>query len=252
VPKSRPVISELSAIEVPKPADLIMRQIRNLISNGTLKAGDSLPSERELADRFAIGRGYVREALRKLEFHGVLQTFPQSGTTVAGLGVAALERLISNVLELDRDDLRALTETRVILEVHVAQLAAERATKASIAAIRTALDLLRTEIEAGRLGVEEDLVFHLEIARASQNSIMVSLIGLITPDIIRLNKNSRSCESGRALVAMREHELIFAAIAAHDVDGAMRAMAAHMQMTRQQYDGVAVPATATRGKRART
>lgn len=252
MPKSRPVISQLSVIEVPKPADLIMRQIRNLISNGTLKAGDRLPSERELADRFAIGRGYVREAVRKLEFHGVLRTFPQSGTTVAGLGVAALERLISNVLELDREDVTALTETRVILEMHAAQLAAERATKASIAAIKTALELLRTEIEAGRLGVEEDLVFHLEIARASQNSIMVSLIGLITPDIIQLNKNSQSCESGRARVAMREHEAIYAAIAAHDVDGAMRAMAGHMQMTKQRYDSDAAHVIATHRKRART
>jgi GntR family transcriptional regulator, transcriptional repressor for pyruvate dehydrogenase complex len=250
--KSRPIIAQLSVIEVPKPADLIMRQIRNLISNGTLKAGDRLPSERELADRFAIGRGYVREALRKLEFHGVLQTFPQRGTTVASLGVAALERLISNLLELDRDDVKALTETRAILEMHAAQLAAERATRTSIAAIKNALNLLRTEIEAGRLGVEEDLVFHLEIARASQNSILVSLISLITPDIIRINKTSRSCESGRALIALQEHEIIYAAIAAHDVDAAMRAMAAHLQMTKQQYEGDAVHVTAARRKRART
>jgi GntR family transcriptional regulator, transcriptional repressor for pyruvate dehydrogenase complex len=251
VPKAPPVVSQLTAIEVPKPADLIMRQIRNLISDGTLKAGDRLPAERVLAARFGVGRGYVREALRKLEFHGVLQTFPQSGTTVASLGVAALERLISNLLDLDRDDVKALTETRVILEMHAAQLAAQRATKPAIAALRLALEMFRAEVAAGRTGVEEDLVFHIEIARASQNPIMVSLIGLITPDIIRLNKDSRACESGRAQVALQEHEKLFGAIAAHDVDAAMRAMAEHMQMTTQQYDRNAAQAIVARGKRAR-
>jgi GntR family transcriptional regulator, transcriptional repressor for pyruvate dehydrogenase complex len=251
VPQTRPVISQLSAIEVQKPADLIMRQIRDLISNGTLKSGDRLPAERVLAERFGIGRGHVREALRKLEFHGVLHTFPQSGTTVATLGVAALERLISNLLDLDRDDVKALTETRVILEMHAAQLAAQRASKSAIAAIKTALELFRREVEAGRMGIDEDLVFHLEIARASQNPIMVSLIGLITPDIIRLNKDSRSCEAGRARVALQEHEKLLAAIAKHDVDAAMRAMADHMRMTKQQYERNAVHVIAATRKRAR-
>src|SRR5450432_4447270 len=111
MPKPRPIIAQLNAIQVPKPADLIMRQIRNLISSGALKAGDRLPPERELAERFGIGRGHVRVALRKMECFGVLQTFPQSGTVVATLGVAALERLISNLLDLDRDDVKALVET---------------------------------------------------------------------------------------------------------------------------------------------
>jgi GntR family transcriptional repressor for pyruvate dehydrogenase complex len=247
---SSPIIAQLSAIEVRKPADLIMRQIKNLISDGVLKAGDRLPPERELAERFCIGRGHVREALRKLEFYGVLQTFPQSGTTVASLGVAALERLISNLLDLDRDDVKALTETRVILEMHAAQLAAQRATKPAIASLRAALESFRAEVEAGRTGVEEDLLFHLEIVRAAQNPIMVSLIGLITPDIIRLNKESRSCEAGRAKIALKEHERLFAAIAARDVDAAMRAMAEHLRMTREQYDRNAVQVTQARRKRS--
>ena len=87
--------------------------------------------------------------LRKLEFYGVLQTFPQSGTIVASLGAGALERLISNLLDLDRDDIKALTETRGILEMHSAQLAAQRASKAAIADIKDALDAFRAEVEAG-------------------------------------------------------------------------------------------------------
>jgi len=69
------IIAQLSPIQLQKPADLIMRQIRTLLSSGALKAGDRLPPERELASQFGVGRGHVREALRKLEFYGVLQTF---------------------------------------------------------------------------------------------------------------------------------------------------------------------------------
>jgi DNA-binding FadR family transcriptional regulator len=90
----------------------------------------------------------------------------------------------------------------------------------------------------------------LEIARAAQNPIMVSLIGLITPDIIRLNKESRSCEAGRAKIALKEHEKLFAAIAARDVDAAILAMAEHMRMTREQYDRNAMQVTLARRKRS--
>jgi GntR family transcriptional regulator, transcriptional repressor for pyruvate dehydrogenase complex len=242
---------QLTAIRVAKPADLIIRQIRNLIADGTLKPGDRLPSERELAQQFAIGRGYVREALRKLEFYGVLQTFPQSGTEVASLGRAALEQLISNLLALDRDDLRALTETRNVLEMSAAQLAAERATPSGIANVRAALDAYKAEIDAGRPGIEEDHLFHLSIANAAQNPIMASLIGLITPDVIRLNHAARACEGGRAQQALLEHEQLFEAIARHDVAAAVQAMGEHMRMTRQQYAGVEAPRRAAVRARVR-
>jgi GntR family transcriptional repressor for pyruvate dehydrogenase complex len=219
---------------MPKPAELIVRQIRNLISSGVLKPGDRLPSERDLAERFGLGRGYVRQALRKLEFYGVLRTYPQRGTVVAEFGVAALERLIANLLDLERDDLKALMETRGILEMHAAQLAAERASEEAIAEIRRALEAFRAEVEAGRSGHQEDLQFHLAIAKAADNAVMLSLIGMITPDIIRLNKEYRTCDGGRTRATLREHEAVFAAIARHDPARVAAAMAAHLNMTKAQ------------------
>jgi GntR family transcriptional repressor for pyruvate dehydrogenase complex len=238
VPKPSPITPQLIPIQFEKPADLIMRQIRNLISSGALKAGDRLPPERELASRFAVGRGHVREALRKLEFYGVLQTFPQSGTFVASLGAGALERLISNLLDLDRDDIKALTETRGILEVHSAQLAAQRASKGAVADIKAALESFRAEVLAGRAAVEEDLLFHLAIAKATQNPVMSSLIGLMTPDIIRIHKESRVCEAGRAAAALQEHVRIYQAIASHDARGATRAMSDHVRLIKRQFEVV--------------
>jgi GntR family transcriptional regulator, transcriptional repressor for pyruvate dehydrogenase complex len=250
VPKSPPIIAQLSPIRLQKPADLIMRQIRNLLASGALKAGDRLPAERELASQFGVGRGHVREALRKLEFYGVLQTFPQSGTIVASLGAGALARLISNLLDLDRDDIKALTETRGILEMHSAQLAAQRASKAAVADIKDALEAFRAEVEAGRPAVEEDLLFHLAIAKSAQNPVMTSLIGLMTPDIIRLHKVSGVCEAGRARLALQEHNKIFRAIAAHDPRAATRAMSEHVHLIKQQFDVAALQIIASQRSQA--
>lgn len=249
--KPSPVIAHLSPIQLQKPADLIMRQIRSLLSSGALKAGDRLPPERELALQLGVGRGHVREALRKLEFYGVLQTFPQSGTYVASLGAGALERLISNLLDLDRDDIKALTETRGILEVHSAQLAAQRASSAAIADINVALDAFRVEVAAGRPAVEEDLLFHLAIANAAGNPVMASLIGLMTPDIIRLHKVSRVCEAGRAQQALQEHVKIYRAIAAHDAKAATRAMSEHVRLIKEQFDAASLQLIASQKGPAR-
>lgn len=249
--KISPAIAQLSPIQLQKPADLIMRQIRNLLTSGALKAGDRLPPERELAAQLGVGRGHVREALRKLEFYGVLQTFPQSGTFVASLGTGALERLISNLLDLDRDDIQALTETRGILELHSAQLAAHRASKADIADIEKALDAFRAEVEAGRPAVEEDLLFHLAIAKSTGNPVMASLIGLMTPDIIRLHQVSRVCEQGRAKQALQEHVRIFRAIADHDPKTATRAMSEHVRLIKEQFDVASLQLIVSQRRRAR-
>ncbi len=67
-----------------------------------------LPSERKLSERFGIGRGPIREALKRLEFYGILRTLPQRGTVVASLGVKSLEGLIANLLNIEEQDVRGL------------------------------------------------------------------------------------------------------------------------------------------------
>src|SRR5215467_2346612 len=101
VSQTRPdVLASLSAIDVARPADLILRQLRHLIATETLRPGDRIPAERDLARQFGVGRSHVRDALRRLEFYGILKTQPQSGTVVASLGGVALTSLIGNVIAL--------------------------------------------------------------------------------------------------------------------------------------------------------
>jgi GntR family transcriptional regulator, transcriptional repressor for pyruvate dehydrogenase complex len=230
-----PILASLSAIEVERPADAILRQLRDLVGIGALKPGDRLPAERELAAQFGVGRSHVREALLRLEFYGILQTLPQSGTVVSRLGVAALEGMISNVLSLDRDDISALSETRMALEVETARRAAERATPADIRSIRLAEQAFRERASAGDPALQEDLALHLAIAQAAHNAVLASLVGLITPDILRLNGEHKTCSRARLPVVADEHHRVVAAIEARNPDAAARAMAEHARMSHDQH-----------------
>lgn len=250
VPRS-PILATLSAIEVVRPADLILRQLRHLIGTGALKPGDRLPAERELARQFGIGRSHVRDALRRLEFYGILQTRPQSGTVVARLGVAALEILVGNVLALDRDDISALSETRMALEVETARRAAERATRADLRDIRAAHEIFRVSALAGDPALQEDLALHLAIARAAHNAVLASLVGLITPDILRLNGERQTCSRARLPVVIGEHQQVVEAIEARDPGAAARAMAEHAEKTHDQHRRKPAARTARRTRPAR-
>lgn len=222
------ILNNLEEIKIEKPADVIIRQIRNLISSGQLNPGDRLPSERQLCDKFGVGRSHVRDALRKLEFYGILKTLPQSGTVVAGLGAVALEGLINDVLELNEHDFHSFVETRVLLEMHSAQLAAERATPDDLIKIEKALDAFGKEVHNGNQGVEEDLLFHLKIADSTKNSVLNSMLLIVIPDMIRLSKNLDICGDGRFKQAFEEHKVIFECISNHDAKGAGRAMQQHL------------------------
>ena len=76
------IFQQITTIQVESPAEKIILQIKELINSNQLKPGDRLPSERLLSEKFGVGRSYVREAILKLEFYGLLKTSPQSGTYV--------------------------------------------------------------------------------------------------------------------------------------------------------------------------
>lgn len=230
------LIESFSTIEIRKPADEIIFQIRKLISDGVLSPGDKLPSERDMAERLGVGRGQLREAIKKLEFYGILKTLPQSGTVVASLGVKALEGLIANILDLDKDDYRALMETRIILEINAARLAAERATEQDKAGLEQSFQEMKMLAEQGQSNMEEDHLFHLKVAECSKNAVLRSLIGLITPDVISVSSKQNTCRDGRTHNALDEHRKILEAIVEGDPDKAEASMAFHMDMSRKQFN----------------
>ncbi|MEL7118065.1 MAG: FadR/GntR family transcriptional regulator [Bacteroidota bacterium] len=211
------------------PDDFIHRQIRELITSGQLKPGDKLPPERKLAEAFGVGRSNVRDAIKKLEFYGILRTLPQSGTIVAGIGISALEGLITDVLKMENSDFASLIETRVLLETEAARLAASRRTEEDIQNIKAAMLAYNEKVALKEQAVEEDLLFHLKIAEASKNSVLKSLMLIITPDIINNFINLDVCKDNRSFQAMEEHEVILKHIIAKEPEAASDAMFNHLR-----------------------
>lgn len=226
---NKTMLENFNKIEIENPVDLIISQIRDLISSGSVKPGEKLPPERKLAEHLGVSRGHIRDAIRKLEFYGILKTLPQSGTIVAGIGLNALEGLITDVLKLEPADFKSLVETRVILEVNAAEYAAERRTDEDIVAITNALNKYEKQINAGVPAVEEDLLFHLTIAEASQNKALKSLMLIITPDIVKSFIDLQVCSNDRFSRTVKEHREILDYIIAKDVKNAGEAMKRHLK-----------------------
>ena len=223
------MIENFREIQLESSVDKIIRQIQSLISSGQLAPGDRLPPERKLSEKLGVGRSQVRDAIRKLEFYGILKTMPQSGTVVAGMGITALEGLITDVLKLQKSDFASLVETRVILETQSAKLAADRRTKDDIFAIKNALEAYERQVINGKPGVEEDLLFHLKITEASKNSVLNSLMLIITPDIVSSFVELNVCTNERFIKANEEHKQIFQHIIDQDGEAASHAMSQHLQ-----------------------
>ena len=223
------MLDNLEKIVIEKPVDKIIGQIRYLITSGELKPGDKLPPERKLADHLGVGRGPVREAIRKLEFYGILKTLPQSGTVVAGMGLKALEGLISDVLKLETADFASLVETRVILEENSAKFAALRRTQDDIIAISSALNEYEAKISEGFPAVEEDLLFHLKIAEASKNKALKSFMLIIIPDIIKNFIDLKVCDDNVFNKTIDEHREILNYIIDQDSENAAKAMTNHLK-----------------------
>ncbi|MBW1697106.1 MAG: FadR family transcriptional regulator [Deltaproteobacteria bacterium] len=222
------MLKNFKEISLKKPSDQIVHQIRDLISTGVLKAGDRLPSERALADKFAVGRGHIREALKKLELCGVLKTLPQSGTVVVGLGVEALEGLIGNILHFEKYDLVCLLEIRLILEINAARLAAMRATKANVIELIRVHEHFRKHVKNNDTAVAEDRLFHIKVAEFSKNTVLRSFITIITPEVFSVSNSPEAYRRDQAELVLNEHEIILQAIKQKDPEKAAKAMQGHL------------------------
>jgi GntR family transcriptional repressor for pyruvate dehydrogenase complex len=190
----------------------IISKIKDLITSQKLKPGDRLPSERKLSEEFGVSRSNVREVIQKLEFYGLLTTLPQSGTFVAKIGVPALSGMFTDLMQLKKPDFKSLVETRIMLETNIVSLAAERRTTQQLIQIEEALIAYQKKVERGESAVEEDLMFHLKISEASGNSVMNTLMLIITPEIITNFEKYHVCTNSMTQDNVMEHLQIFEAI----------------------------------------
>jgi GntR family transcriptional repressor for pyruvate dehydrogenase complex len=207
----------------------ILIQIRDLMNHKNLEPGDKLPSERTLSDKFGVSRTSVREAIQKLEFYGILISKPQSGTFVAEIGQIAMNGMVSEILRLEEPDFKSLVETRILLELKTVRLAARRRTKEDLKRLKNSLDAYKQKVENSEDAVQEDLLFHLAIAKASGNSTLNTFMLIIIPEILTNFEKYHVCDKDMAFKGIKEHQDIFDAIKEQNPQLAREKMKVHFK-----------------------
>ncbi len=153
----------------------IVRQIQDLIAAEHLQPGNRLPGERELADLLSVSRASVREALRVLDYIGVVEVRSGEGTFVATTPPTPLDASVYSLLS-ERSFLIDLVEARRIVEEGIGHLAARRATREDLEALEAFLSQRERELAAGKHDLASDVAFHALLAESTGNPVLVSLM----------------------------------------------------------------------------
>jgi DNA-binding FadR family transcriptional regulator len=216
----------------------LVERFSDRIRAGQLQPGAKLPTEAAIMEEFEVSRTVVREAISKLQAAGLVETRHGIGTFVIGPGDSPSFKITPEQFGTLQDVI-AVLELRIGLETEAAGLAAQRRTVDNLAALRKALDAVIAAVEAGQDSVAADFQFHLEIARATQNSHFTELMATLGSQIIPRARLEPSADmSAERLAYMRrvnaEHESILDAIASQDAESARAAMRTHLSNSRER------------------
>lgn len=216
--------------------ELIVEQINMLCLEQNLQPGDRLPSERDLASLFGVSRTSVREALKRLESKNILEIRRGGGSFLA----ISKRDTLGNELRTHIDETHAqlideMLELRRAFEVEAASLAAQRATAENLHAIRHVLSQMAAAANDPEMGVQADLDFHLQVAYATKNQLLIDLMETLSnrmEDNIRATRTHRFTNASRQQDTLKEHEEIYSAIADGNSDLARQLMDKHISRIR--------------------
>jgi GntR family transcriptional regulator, sialic acid-inducible nan operon repressor len=207
------------------------------ILDGTLKPGDRLPPERDLQNRFGVGRPAVREALITLQKAGLIEigngaparvSMPTAEGVVAGLMPAVLQMLQS------ADGQKHFQDVRLFVESGLARRAAQAATDDDIAKLKAALEANQKAIGNRRRFIETDVAFHFALAEMTRNPVFIALHDAMSTWL----RQQRSVSLGmprQEEIAYAAHRRIFEAIERRDPNGAETAMVDHIVQLSASY-----------------
>lgn len=214
----------------------IVDQIEALILEGKLRPGDQLPSERELAEQFNVSRTAVREAVKALNEKGLVAIEIGRGTFITQGVSKALRRSLDWIVQSGGGNtLTDLVQVRSILEPEIAALAAEMASVEDIEGLQHAVTVMDSALSNADVYVEADLEFHLALAKATQNTLIPTLIDPIV-DLLREQRKGIFLVTGGAQRGQFHHKSILGAVKRHDSAAARQAMQAHLAQVRDDTD----------------
>lgn len=221
----------LSPVDVPPAYAAVVDRLRRVVALGLVLPGERLPSERTLAETFAVSRVTVREALRVLQGEGLIVTKRGgNGGAVVTSRQVSIEQ-IHQELRRARPELDRLFEFRIAVETMAARLAAERCDETQMQRLADSQDALRASDDVGEFR-RADSAFHLTVADASGNPMLCRAI----EDARASMFNSFDVLPFRVLreTTAQGHGAVIAACKARDASAAADAMTAHLQQAHEE------------------
>jgi len=225
----------LGPIQREGAAEQVARRILGLVQSGSLRPGEQLPAERELAMLLGVSRPVVREALRGLAILGVVRVRPGGGAFISALDAADLLAPLQFFITLDTYTVDTLYDARILIEGGIARRAAERISDAQAARLAEILEPqhgLISDPVAFRLS---DLDFHAVVIEAAGNPFLARVAQSL--NVLGLELRRIAAERPDVLAqSVRDHAAITEAMRRRDPEAAVAAMEQHMRNVRQSTD----------------
>lgn len=209
-----------------------VRLLTDLITGGKLASGDFLPSEPALSKQLGISRPTMRLALRTLEARGLVVTRRGVGVQVTDRTREAATDSIGLLLQRSGGGVREMLEVRLMLECQGAALAAQRATEDDIAAIAATMEALGGDGLTVGDCIELDLEFHLRLAKASKNNLLVALVHALRGLMLDTIAATHAIDA-RTTQRLRAHATVLEAIKARNPEAAYAAMEQMLRVTEE-------------------
>ena len=216
----------------------VVDRIEKLIIDGQLKPGDRLPAERELSEQFGVSRTVIREAVKSLQEKGLIEIRPGVGTFVHNGMSEIMRQSLGRMVMIDQwRGLENLTQVREIFEPEIAAIAAEFATPDDIQAMQDAITTMDGSLEDVDAYIIADHSFHLALANATKNRLIVDLIGSIVDLLAQQRRHIFLARTGGAERGQQHHKRILQAaikpaVIDHDKKAARDQMIQHLQQVR--------------------
>jgi len=226
-------------IQTERLYEQIVSQIEQRIEAGSLKVGDQLPSERELAEQFTVSRTAVREAVKALRQKGLVEIRPGRGTFITNGTSDTIRNSLSMLMKIGATKGSGfLVEVREILEPEIAARAATRITDEYITAMQDAVNIMDTALNNVDVFVEADLDFHLALAEGTQNPYIPILMDSII-DLLREQRKRIGLTKGGLKRGQVHHKKILDAVTRRDPQAARQAMQDHLKQVREDSEASA-------------
>jgi GntR family transcriptional repressor for pyruvate dehydrogenase complex len=226
-----------SPVNAGRISGMIVDQIRTLIREGALSAGDRLPSERELGERFGVSRVTVREALRGLEANGLvtIKVGANGGAFVTAPTSARVGQGLSDLLSLSAITPAEVTEARQVLELAIVPLVCERADDRDIADLLEICDRADALIESGgEYAVSLSAEFHTRVALAAHNPAIEVFSQVFHGPMLASLLRAQAEDANVGVLGTAEHREFVMAVQDRDAAKASEVMERHLARTAER------------------